>query len=429
MLSAASVGSWGDKLRVRVEHVLPAGGDNDKLWNLTIRDTGTGTQERYLGISTEADSDRTLEKVLRRSALVRYTGPNPAERPAKNADPRADSPNEDMLAGDQFDEDDNPRYYVPADGNLGDDGSAVDATTLRGSEVAKSGIYALLDADIFTILCLPPTEWGKSQDAGVITAAGTLCFQRRSMLLLDPPTTWTDVTAVATDLTTTTGPFALGDTARNAAVYFPNVRIPDPLDPQGDLREFPPCGVIAGLWARTDAERGVWKAPAGTDAGLRGVAELAVTMTDGDNGRLNPFAVNCLRSFPVYGTLSWGARTRVGADRLADQWKYVPVRRLALFIEESLFRGTKWVVFEPNGETLWSSIRLNVGAFMNGLFQKGAFAGTTANEAYLVVCDKTNNPQNTIDQGIVNIRVGFAPLKPAEFVIIQIQQLAGDIAV
>jgi phage tail sheath protein FI len=179
--------------------------------------------------------------------------------------------------------------------------------------------------------------------------------------------------------------------------------------------------------ARIDTQRGVWKAPAGTEAGLAGVAGLKVPMTDLENGLLNRLGVNCLRAFPVIGPVSWGARTLRGADRLTDEWKYLPVRRTALFIEESLFLGTKWVVFEPNDEPLWASIRANVGAFMNNLFRQGAFQGATAREAYHVKCDKENNPQNTIDQGIVNILVGFAPLKPAEFVIIHIQQLAGQL--
>jgi len=152
-------------------------------------------------------------------------------------------------------------------------------------------------------------------------------------------------------------------------------------------------------------------------------------MSDLENGRLNPLGVNCLRSFPVIGPVAWGARTMRGADVLTDQWKYLPVRRLALFIEESLYRGTQWIVFEPNDEPLWSSIRLNVGAFMNSLFRQGAFQGRTPRDAYLVKCDAQNNPQNDIDRGIVNILVGFAPLKPAEFVIIHIQQLAGQIQV
>jgi phage tail sheath protein FI len=124
----------------------------------------------------------------------------------------------------------------------------------------------------------------------------------------------------------------------------------------------------------------------------------------------------------------WGARTLRGSDQMGDDYKYIPVRRLALFIEESLYRGTQWVVFEPNDEPLWSQIRLNVGSFMHNLFVQGAFQGQTPTDAYFVSCDKTTTTQNDIDLGIVNILVGFAPLKPAEFVILQIQQIAGSIA-
>jgi phage tail sheath protein FI len=136
--------------------------------------------------------------------------------------------------------------------------------------------------------------------------------------------------------------------------------------------------------------------------------------------------VNCVRIFPVYGAISWGARTLRGADEMADEWKYIPVRRLALYIEESLYRGTKWVVFEPNDEPLWAQIRLNIGAFMHSLFRQGAFQGSSPAEAYLVKCDKETTTQDDINRGIVNILVGFAPLKPTEFVILKIQQLAGQ---
>jgi phage tail sheath protein FI len=159
------------------------------------------------------------------------------------------------------------------------------------------------------------------------------------------------------------------------------------------------------------------------------VQSLAVPMTDGENGSLNPLGVNCLRTFPVYGAVSWGARTLRGADQMASEYKYVPVRRLALYIEESLYRGTQWVVFEPNDEPLWAQIRLNLGAFMNGLFRQGAFQGSSPREAYLVKCDRETTTQDDINRGVVNILVGFAPLKPAEFVVISIQQLAGQIQV
>src|SRR5262249_43817399 len=156
----------------------------------------------------------------------------------------------------------------------------------------------------------------------------------------------------------------------------------------GQIGSFAPCGAVAGIFARTDATRGVWKAPAGLDATISGASGLTVKLTDGENGQLNPLAINCLRSFPNFGTVGWGSRTLDGADQLASEWKYIPVRRLALFIEESLYRGTQWVVFEPNDEPLWAQIRLNLGAFMHNLFRQGAFQGKTPAEAYFVKCGK-----------------------------------------
>jgi len=211
----------------------------------------------------------------------------------------------------------------------------------------------------------------------------------------------------------------------HAALYFPWTTIADPLN-SGQPRLTPPSGSVAGLYARIDNSRGVWKAPAGTEAHLASVQSLAQQLTDADNGRLNPLGVNCLRTFPVNGTVAWGARTLRGSDALASEYKYVPVRRMALYIEESLFRGTQWAVFEPNDEALWAQIRSNIDAFMYGLFRQGAFQGNTPREAYLVKCDRETTTQNDIDNGMVNILVGFAPLKPAEFVIIRIQQIAGQ---
>jgi Bacteriophage tail sheath protein len=213
---------------------------------------------------------------------------------------------------------------------------------------------------------------------------------------------------------------------QNVATYFPRPMIADPLN-EFRLRAVPASGTIAGLYARIDAERGVWKAPAGLEAVLRGVQRLEYVMTDAENGVLNPLGINCLRRFPIAGNVCWGARTLVGADLLASEWKYVPVRRLALFLEESLYRGTQFAVFEPNDEPLWSQIRLNVGAFMQSLFLQGAFQGQTPRQAYLVKCDSETTTQDDINHGIVNILVGFAPLKPAEFVIIKIQQMAGQV--
>jgi phage tail sheath protein FI len=259
-------------------------------------------------------------------------------------------------------------------------------------------------------------------DIGPTTRDSALkyCKDRRAFFVLDAPESWTSVDEAEA------GVDGLNLRDENVAVYFPRVKMVDPLrDNMPSV--FAPSGVVAGLYARTDARRGVWKAPAGTEATMAGVRDLAVPITDGENGRLNPIGVNCLRSFPVTGNVVWGARTLEGADQLASEWKYVPVRRTALFIEETLYRGLKWVVFEPNDEPLWAQIRLNVGSFMHTLYRQGAFQGTTPKDAYLVKCDKETTTQADIDRGVVNILVGFAPLKPAEFVFVRIQQLAGQL--
>jgi phage tail sheath protein FI len=277
-------------------------------------------------------------------------------------------------------------------------------------------------------LCIPPATRDGDVDASVYQAAAQYCFNRRAMLIVDPPIDWgRRAETAAANARAGLGDLNLSGTiARNAALYFPRVVQGDPLrDRQNDV--FVPCGIIAGVMARTDVQRGVWKAPAGQDAALNGIQGLQVNLTDDENGLLNPLGINCLRSFPIIGRVVWGARTLRGADQLADEYKYVPVRRTALFIEESLYRGTQWVVFEPNDEPLWAQIRLNVGAFMQNLFRQGAFQGKTPREAYFVKCDKETTTQNDINLGIVNILVGFAPLKPAEFVIIKIQQIAGQI--
>jgi len=301
---------------------------------------------------------------------------------------------------------------------------------LIGDPTLFTGIYALQKVDLFNLLSIPdatralpssPTALDPTVDPSLIySTAIALCDQRRALLLVDPPPTITSP-AGAVDWKS----YQIGSTDANGAAYWPRVRVPDLLN-NGNLRSFAPSGTVAGIYAATDGSRGVWKAPAGINATLNGVQGLTYALTDLENGRLNPHGLNCLRSFPVYGNVVWGARTLAGDDALASQWKYVPVRRMALFLEESLYRGLQWAVFEPNDEPLWSAIRLNVGSFMQALFQKQAFQGQTPDEAYLVKCDSETTTQTDIDNGIVNVLVGFAPLQPAEFVIIQIEQLAGQ---
>jgi phage tail sheath protein FI len=285
-----------------------------------------------------------------------------------------------------------------------------------GQELARTGLYALNLVPLFNLLCIP----GRS-DAALLSAAMAYCERRRAFFIVDPPEyvdTRVEAEAWISDPST--------PKSKNAAAYFPWVRVQDPMQDYRP-RAFPPSGMLAGLYARTDGTRGVWKAPAGTDANLFGPVGVSYQLSDDENGTLNPLGLNAIRSLRDFGIVAWGARTLVGADKMASEWKYVPVRRVALFIEESLFQGTQWVVFEPNDEPLWAQIRLNVGAFMQNLFRQGAFQGQSPREAYLVKCDKETTTQNDINLGIVNIVVGFAPLKPAEFVIIKITQLAGQV--
>lgn len=310
------------------------------------------------------------------------------------------------------------------------DGRELDSEEdFTGTETDKTGLHALDKVDLFNLLCIPPDKRGDNTPTKVYQTSVSYCSKRRAMLIVDPPAGWSNpkVTAASKAKAGLDSLGLSGEAARNAAIYFPRVLEADPLR-DGQTNVFVPCGIVAGIMARTDAARGVWKAPAGLDAAMNGIQGLEVNLNDSENGMLNPLGINCLRSFPINGRVVWGARTLRGADQLADEYKYVPVRRTALFIEESLYRGTQWVVFEPNDEPLWAQIRLNVGAFMHDLFRQGAFQGQTPREAYLVKCDKETTTQSDINRGVVNILVAFAPLKPAEFVIISIQQLAGQIA-
>ncbi len=293
-----------------------------------------------------------------------------------------------------------------------------------GSRDARTGIYALEGVDLFNIMCLPGVT-----DGGVLMESEAYCRERRAFLVVDAPqrAAAAETPTSPADMVTLLAGADLPK-SDHAAVYYPWIKISDPLD-GGRLRESAPSGTIAGLYARIDANRGVWKAPAGTEATLTGVRGVTYSLTDRENGILNPLGINCLRIFTDAGPVCWGSRTLAGSDRLASEWKYIPVRRTALFIEESLYRGLKWVVFEPNDEPLWAQIRLNVGAFMHNLFRQGAFQGQKRDDAYFVKCDRDTTTQNDINLGIVNIQVGFAPLKPAEFVVLYLQQMTGQIQV
>src|SRR4029077_19247159 len=399
-LIAASPGEWGNNLIATIDPTgLPIG-----IFNLSIKDSASGVSENFLNLALASNSARFVTKVLEQgSNLVRTaTGALPVST--------STSPSTKQLSG-------------------GSDGDAIDDNDIQGVESDKTGIYALEKADLFNLLCIPPSTPGGDIGASARTAAANYCKKRRALFIVDALSSWKKPSDVIDITDGTTGidgtDFGLAR-SENAALFFPAILSPDPLR-ENRLETFAPCGAVAGVMARTDATRGVWKAPAGIEATLAGASALTVKLTDGENGQLNPIGVNCLRSFPIIGRVVWGARTMRGADQLADQWKYIPVRRLPAFLGEKLYRGTQWVVFEPNDEPLLAQIRLNIGAFMHNLFRQGAFQGMTPRDAYFVKCDKDTTTQNDIDLGIVNIVVGFAPLKPAEFVVIKLQQIAGQI--
>ena len=288
------------------------------------------------------------------------------------------------------------------------------------AEALLDGLTALdgIAPKIFNLLCIPAAAELADGGRAVYETAAQYCFEKRAFLIVDIAKRVDTVAEMMTWLNVTGS--GLG---KSSAVYFPRLEIRDPLN-AGHRRNVASSGTLAGLYARTDTIEGVWKAPAGTEATLRG-ASVATTLNDQEQDELSALGINVLRSFPAHGNVAWGARTLDGADQNASEWKYVPVRRTALFIKQSLYQGLDWVVFEPNDEPLWEDIRHTVGEFLHNLFRRGAFQGATPADAYFVKCDRDTTTQNDIDHGVVNILVGFAPLRPAEFIILEIQQSAG----
>lgn len=403
VLSALGPGEWGSHLTAAIAAVDAATGLGPHFFNLTVTDSSVNppTVEIFRNVTELAGNSNRVDKVLAtQSNLVRVT-----------TMPTATPSGAVTVAH-------------------GDNGAAITQANITAValKATKQGIYALDKADTVNLIVIPPYNGADPTPLGqwdietaIIAPVVGYAAGRRAMYILDAPynTSFTSMQTAAQG--------GLSTTDKNAAMYFPRIIEPDQLH-KAAPDVFPCAGAVAGVIARTDATRGVWKAPAGLDAILSGVAGLSVPMNDDEIGQLNQLGLNCLRTAPQIGSMIWGARTRQGNDIFASAWKYLPVRRTALFLEESLFRGLQWVVFEPNDEPLWAQIRLNVGSFMHSLFQRGAFEGTSPAQAYFVKCDATTTTQNDINLGIVNIQVGFAPLKPAEFVILHLQQIAGQLA-
>jgi len=425
-INASSEGAWGSNIAVGV--AVEAGATD--MFTLLVREYIGGRvvrEEAFNDISTNTASPRYCESVVNRDSelitLNQIAGglpePNNVGSPAAAAltlDALLEAPLAQLTAMST----NGTNGTVPGDAGW----PAVASAALRGTEAAGTGIYALnaIVPEQFNLMCIPDAvtlDVTNNSQLGNMVAiyqeANTYCRNNFAFLLVDIPGNLDRTNVIANwiaPLGSARGP--------NAAAYFPRLEGPDGLDPLNP-RSLPTSGAVAGLYARTDSTRGVWKAPAGTEARIAGGAPEEL-LTDRQHGPLNTAGLNCLRAFPVYGVINWGARTLDGADARASEWRYVPVRRLALYIESSLRRGLQWVVFEPNDEPLWGQIRLNVGAFMNQLHRQGAFQGASARDAFLVKCDSETTTQADINLGIVNVLVAFAPVRPAEFVVLRIQQ-------
>ncbi len=484
-LYASNPGAWANGISVQIYNVTPNATSTDLTFNMKITNTSTKqVLESYTNLSVLSTSPNfAVTTINNDSTYISFTAPGSITPPnflpfyvvagAVAAGPAFDTGETvkqastsstatflgldgagDMLLGPisgvadnsawtgvtstaTFNSTANPAVVVQAAGSTALNGGTGAKTGADGNvlvpnttpfetalEVPTTGFQVLANVPIFNLLCVP----GENDSAVVTGGSPSLlqfCHDNRAFLILD----------AAQNASKTTlenqGPSDAGSVKYSTlypsygAFYYPWISAPDP---QSGFRPalYPPCGFVAGAFAATDADRGVWKAPAGIGANLSGALGLQTVLNDADNGLLNPVAVNCLRQFRTYGNVIWGARTLDGSDAAGSQWKFIPIRRLAMYIESSLYEGTQWVVFEPNAEPLWGQVRLSIGTFLQDLFLRGAFAGTTPQQAYFVKCDSENNPDFSIAQGIVNITVGFAPLYPAEFVVIQITQMANS---
>lgn len=415
VVTAASPGHWADSLRIGIARDAANTATEFSLLIREYRGTEVIREESFSGLSAVATHPRYVRRVLAaESQLLTVTTHTSGNMP--DATQVGGNGVLTLEALRQL----GPAALTPLNG--GNDGTLpgdTDAWQALAGTALGAGIntMAMIVPDVFNLMCLPDVSvMGQARAdaaAAIYQQANTFCERNFAFLIVDPlaDTNRNNINAWVG---------ALGGLRRNAAIYYPRLVAPDPLN-TAVMRNFAPSGAVAGIFARTDGARGVWKAPAGTAATVSGGRPVDV-MTDPQQGPLNVAGINVIRTFPVYNTVVWGARTMEGADALASEWKYIPVRRLALHIENSLQRGLQWVVFEPNDEPLWASIRLNVTGFMSQLHRQGAFQGASARDAFLVKCDRETTTQADINLGILNIYVGFAPVRPAEFVMLRIQQ-------
>ena len=376
-------------------------------YTLRVYEAGT-LREELGGLSFTGRSARTVEKTVNeRSKLIKIEvqplqGASLAERaPAAGRYPLQPPPV-------------STTSVTPAD--------------LIGSETDRTGYQGLAIAENVTMVAIPDLITVATREDGTLDEEMFLGAQKQlidyceaahnKMAILDTPPGLNATRALDWRA-------RLARDSAFAALYYPNVVVANPLARPGATNgelylTVPTAGHVAGVWARTDAARGVWKAPA--NEALRGIVRLETDVTSGEQDLLNPEGVNCIRSFGSYGTKIWGARTLAKTD---PSWRYINVRRLFNFVEESIQRGTQWAVFEPNDYDLWQRVKRNITSFLRGLWTQGALVGATPEQAFYVMCDESNNPASSVDEGKLIVEIGIAPVKPAEFVIFRISQWQG----
>jgi phage tail sheath protein FI len=308
--------------------------------------------------------------------------------------------------------------------------SAISVTPadLVGSECDRSGFQGLAFAENVTMVAIPDRVTVATKEDGSVDEEMFLGAQKQLIDWCEASHNKMAILDVPPGLNATRALEWRSRLARDsafAALYYPNVVVSNPLARPGATNgelylTVPTGGHVAGVWARTDGSRGVWKAPA--NEAVRGIVRLETDVTNGEQDLLNPEGVNCIRSFGSYGTKIWGARTLAKTD---PSWRYINVRRLFNFIEESIQRGTQWAVFEPNDFDLWQRVKRNITSFLRGLWSQGALVGATPEQAFYVLCDESNNPASSVDEGKLIVEIGIAPVKPAEFVIFRISQWQG----
>ena len=397
-VQAIEAGTAGNDVSVEIQHPQGEGASDDNF-TIVVKKGGK-VEETHADLSTKKGKQNAVQVVNQASKLIRL---------------------EEATSGGQLER--------PAAGNVslaGGSASAapasVDAADYVGDVAQRTGFGALEAIEEITMLSVP--DLTSAYERGQLTAEDFKAVQLSMighcelmgdrMAILDPPPglnaqqikEWRVEQA--------------GYDSKYAALYWPRIKV---LDPASGTNIFvPPSGHIAGMWARTDAERGVHKAPA-NDV-IRGAIELEINITKGENDLLNPEGVNCIRAFPGRGIRVWGART-LSSD---PAWKYINVRRLFNYLEKSIQVNTDWIVFEPNDRDLWAKIRRTIAGFLVMEWRKGALFGSSPDEAFFVKCDDETNPAEAIDLGQVTCQIGVAPVKPAEFVIFQLQQLPSGVS-